>query len=78
METLFCYLQVSGITKRAAELLNLHKNTLLYRMNRIKEVLGMDLTSGEDQFVLQLSFRVLMYLGLFTPRIAVNREKLNS
>ena len=76
MDTLYCYLQVSGTTKRAADLLCLHKNTLLYRMNRIREILGCDLTSGEDQFVLQLSFRVLMYLGLFQPRFTTNREQL--
>lgn len=76
METLFCYLQVSGVTKRAAQMLCLHKNTLLYRVNRIKKVLGFDLSSGEDQFVIQMSFRILMYLGLFTPRVAVSREQL--
>ena len=78
METLFCFLQVSGTTKRAAELLNLHKNTLLYRMNRIKDILGMNLTSGEDQFVLQLSFRVLMYMGLFSPRVVATRDDLRA
>lgn len=76
METLFCYLQVAGITKRAASMLHLHKNTLLYRMNRIKEILGMDLTSGEDQFALQMSFRILMYLGLFSPRTPSSRQDL--
>ena len=76
MDTLYCYLQVSGTTKRAADLLCLHKNTLLYRMNRIREILGCDLTSGEDQFMLQLSFRVLMYLGLFQPRFTTSREQL--
>lgn len=76
METLYCYLQLSGTTKRAAELLCLHKNTLLYRMNRIKEILGLDLLSGEDQYVLQTGFRVLMYLGLFSPRMVVSREDL--
>lgn len=76
METLFCYLLVSGTTKRAAELLSLHKNTLLYRMGRIREILGMNLLSGEDQFALQLSFRVLMYMGLFAPRVSCSREKL--
>jgi hypothetical protein len=44
-------------------------------MNRIKEILGMDLSSGEDQFVLQMSFRVLMYVGLFSPRVAVGRDE---
>lgn len=76
MDTLFCYLQVCGITKRAAELLHLHKNTMLYRMGRIKEVLGMDLSSGEDQFMLQLSFRVLLYQGLFVPRLSMEHPAL--
>jgi chromosome segregation ATPase len=44
--------------------------------NAIKKVLGFDLSSGEDQFVIQMSFRILMYLGLFTPRVAVSREQL--
>ncbi len=78
METLYCYLQVSGITKRAAQMLNLHKNTLLYRINRVKEILGMDLSSGEDQFALQMSFRILLYLGIFTPRVTVSRDELRS
>ena len=78
MDTLFCYLQVSGTTKRAAELLNLHKNTLLYRLNRIKDILGMDLSSGEDQFVLQASFRVLIYEGIFVPRVSMSREDLRA
>ncbi len=76
METLFCYLQVAGSTARAAELLNLHKNTMLYRLGRIRKQLGMDLTSGEDLFVLQTGFRILMYLGLFSPRLRVTRKQL--
>lgn len=76
METLFCYLQVAGSTARAAKLLNLHKNTMLYRLGRIKEVLGMDLGNGEDLFMLQMSFRALMNLGLFVPRLSLTRDDL--
>ena len=76
LETLFCYLQVAGSTARAAELLNLHKNTMLYRLSRIRKQLGMDLTSGEDLFMLQTSFRILMNLGLFAPRLRLSRDKL--
>ena len=68
MDTLWCYLQLSGSTTRCAEALNLHKNTMLYRMGRIKDVLGVNLASGEECFRLQLGFRVLRYLGLFAPR----------
>ncbi len=76
MDTLFCYLQVAGSTTRAAKMLTLHKNTLLYRLNRIKQILGTDLSSGEELFQLQMSFRILLYLGLFTPRMIVEREDL--
>lgn len=76
MDTLFCYLQVAESTARAAKMLMLHKNTLLYRLNRIKQILGCDLTSGEDLFQLQMGFRILMFLGLFTPRMIVERDEL--
>ncbi|MCC6099717.1 MAG: helix-turn-helix domain-containing protein [Olsenella sp.] len=73
MDTLFIYLQNAGNTHRAAKMLNLHKNTLLYRMGRVREILGMDLTSGEDRFLLQLSLRVLFHLDLFQSRICTRR-----
>ena len=76
METLFCYLQVAGSTARAAELLILHKNTMLYRLGRIRKLLDIDLTSGEDLFMLQMSFRILMSLGLFSPRLKLRRSQL--
>ena len=77
MDTLFVYLQNSGNTQRAAKMLSLHKNTLLYRIGRIRKILDCDLTSGEDQFNLQLSFRVLFYLGLFKSRISIRRTDLS-
>lgn len=76
MDTLYCYLQVAGSTTRAAKLLTLHKNTLLYRLNRIKQILGTTLSSGEELFQFQMGFRILLYLGLFSPRIVVRREDL--
>lgn len=75
-ETLFEYLQSAQSSTRAARLLDLHKNTLLYRLNHIRKILGCDLTSGEDIFRLQLSFRVLMHLGLFRSRLQVERSDL--
>lgn len=76
METLFCYLQVAGSTSRASALLNLHKNTMLYRLGRIREVTGMDLSSGEQLFQLQVGFRILLYLGLFQTRLSLTRADL--
>lgn len=76
MDTLFVYLQVASSTTRAAKMLNLHKNTMLYRLSRIRKVLGSNLTSGEEQFQLQLSFRALMFCGMYMPRMRMHRADL--
>ncbi len=73
MDTLFIYLQNGCNTQRASKMLSLHKNTLLYRLGRIREILGFDLSSGEDQFMMQYSFRILFYLDLFKSRISIRR-----
>lgn len=78
VETLFCYLQVGCSTARAAKALSLHKNTLLYRIGKAQELLGLDLSSGEDRFLLQLGFRIMAVVGLFTPRVTFDRDELRS
>lgn len=76
METFFAYLQNSGNTMRTAKLLCMHKNTLLYRIDRIKTILNNDLASGEDMFMYHLSFRTLIFLGIYTPKIKPQRNAL--
>lgn len=76
MDTLFCYLEVAGSTSKAARLLSLHKNTMLYRLGRIREIIEMDLSSGENLFLLQISFRILIAAGLFSPRLHFMRSDL--
>lgn len=76
VETLFEYLQNASNTTRTAGMLNLHKNTLLYRLGRIRDIIGCDLTSGEDLFQFSFSYRILLYLGLYSPRIRVQRDDL--
>ena len=68
VETLFAYMQNGCNTARTSALPSLHKNTLLYRLGRIREVTGNDLASGEDLFLFNLSIRVLIYLGIFETR----------
>lgn len=67
MQTLFAYLQSAGNTMQTARLLSVHKNTLLYRLGRIREIIDDDMSSGEDMFMYHLAFRTLIYLGLFSP-----------
>lgn len=76
METLFIYLLNSENTLRTAKILCMHKNTLLYRLDRIRDILNNDLSSGEDLFMYQLSFRALLFLGLFRPKILPKRSEL--
>lgn len=68
VETLYAYMQNCFNTARTAKLLNLHKNTLLYRLGRIKEITGNDLASGEDLFLFHLSIRTLIYLNFVEMR----------
>lgn len=68
VETLYAYMQNGTSTARTAKLLNLHKNTLLYRLGRIREITGNDLSSGEDLFLFHLSIRALIYLELLQTR----------
>lgn len=68
VETLYAYMQNCFNTARTAALLNLHKNTLLYRLGRIKEITGNDLVSGEDLFLFHLSIRTLIYLDFVEMR----------
>ena len=57
--TLYVYLDNVGNTALAAKKLFIHKNTLLYRLGKIKEILNNDLTSGEDIYKLMQSMRIL-------------------
>lgn len=66
MLTLYYYLEAFGSTSAAAAKLHIHKNTLLYRLTKIKEILGCDLSDGEDIYRLMMSFRILRMLSLFS------------
>ncbi len=45
--------------RQAAEALNIHPNTLRYRLDRVSEVLSIDLADADVQFRLQLAARLL-------------------
>ena len=51
------YYQEGGSVTKAAKRLHLHKNTLLYRMNRIGEVLGI---AGEQAYIKEFYVRLLL------------------
>ena len=74
MRTLYYYLENNGNTALTAKDLFIHKNTLLYRMDKIKGLIHDELISGETYFILHLSFRILIQLHLFEPGIEVENE----
>ncbi len=58
MASLEKYLQFVGDPVSASIELNIHRNTLLYRINKIKELTNIDLDNGDTRFQLQLYFKL--------------------
>ena len=61
--TLDVFLRCDGILKDAADALYIHRNSLRYRMERIQELTGVDLTDGSVRFLLQMSFQIDRFTG---------------
>ena len=57
VETLSQYLESGGHYDTAAKALSLHRNTLRYRLRRIRELSGFDLSDPDVRFNLQLATR---------------------
>jgi DNA-binding PucR family transcriptional regulator len=55
--TLSGYLECGGSYDGAAKALSVHRSTLRYRLERIREVLGHDLGDPDTRFNLQLATR---------------------
>ncbi|MGB3827529.1 MAG: helix-turn-helix domain-containing protein [Ornithinimicrobium sp.] len=58
-ETLAAFLACSGSWSRAAEQMHLHVNTVRYRIQRVEELTGRDLSSLEDRVDVFLALRSL-------------------
>ena len=64
VDTLEVYLDLAGDAKAAAEALTLHRATLYYRLNRIEEITGARLKTGDDRLALHLGLRLARLSGL--------------
>jgi purine catabolism regulator len=62
IEALACLLEVDGNVSLAARRLGVHRHTVLYRLNRIKEILGTDL-SAAMRFELRLQLLAWSFAG---------------
>ncbi len=58
LRTLALYLKTGGNVLKVAELNNAHRNTILYRISRMEEILGVDFADGETRTALQVSLYI--------------------
>jgi sugar diacid utilization regulator len=61
---LHCHLSNECSASKTAEQLHLHRNTVVYRINRIEHLIGMDLTEPQLRFKFMFAYRVLDFYGL--------------
>jgi len=61
LKTLDCYLRYCQNQSLSAKKLNIHRTTMVYRLERIKQLTGADFSDSETAFHLQLSFMLLAY-----------------
>lgn len=57
IETLSGYLECGGSLEATSKLLTVHRSTLKYRLQRIREISGHDLSEPDTRFNLQLASR---------------------
>ena len=58
IETLDVYLKSNCSWTESKKLLHIHGNTLTYRLNRISEILNMDIKDYQDRLRLQIAFEI--------------------
>jgi sugar diacid utilization regulator len=57
------YLKANGLPMLAAKQMDVHRNTIDYRIKRLRELFGIDFNDSEAVFSLTLSFKILRFLG---------------
>src|SRR5699024_2093780 len=57
-KTLAVYLNNNGNVTQTAKELYLHRSTLVYRLNKIQELLGIDIDDANERFNLQLAYKM--------------------
>ncbi len=58
VQTLEAFFENNGNLSQAAETLFVHRNTLIYRMERIAEISGLDIDHTETRLAIQLALRI--------------------
>ncbi len=64
VRTLESYFENNGNVSKTAEALFIHRNTLLYRLEKITSTLELDLNNPENRLAVQLALRIQRMKGL--------------
>jgi hypothetical protein len=64
LNTLKQYIYFSSAPAEAAKALNIHRNTLFYRVGKIKEITGIKLDNGDEKSKIFMSIRLLESKGI--------------
>ncbi len=59
LQTLKVFLSFSGNQTLTADHLHIHRNTLKYRLSRLREIVGDDLDDPDQKLRMQLSFHII-------------------
>jgi hypothetical protein len=60
-KTLYCFLKNNVRPVQTIKELNIHRSTLIYRLERIEKITGLDASNCQNQWYLLLSFKLLEY-----------------
>lgn len=63
LHTLEAYFEHNGNLSQTAEALFIHRNTLIYRMERIAAITNLDLDNPENRLAVQLALRIYRMIG---------------
>ncbi|RMF51642.1 MAG: hypothetical protein D6749_07295 [Chloroflexota bacterium] len=63
LQTLEAFFESHGNATQTAEKLSVHRNTLFYRMNRIQEILKLDLNQTDVRLAVHLALKIHRLLG---------------
>ncbi|WP_203580245.1 PucR family transcriptional regulator [Microbacterium hibisci] len=64
VHTLEVFLDSAGDVKTASERLFAHRTSLYYRLRRIQELTGLDLSDGDDRLIAHLGLRIARLTGI--------------
>ena len=71
IRTLNGFFQANGNLAKAAQDLDVHRNTLVYRLERIAELTEMNLDDADNRLILHLALKIQRVLATLTPGVPV-------